>query len=86
MQVPVTFDGVYLSHQASPYEYEGRKGVSYSIALECDGSVGNIPISQELYNELERGILEKYKRYDFFGTFNTNYKRLMTEGVLGSKK
>lgn len=82
MQVPVTFEGVFLSCQESPYEYQGKKGVSYSVALECDGSVGNIPCSKEFFEELGRGILQKYKKYNFFGTYNTNYKKLITEGAL----
>lgn len=83
MQVPVTLEGVYIAHKSIEYNGQNGKGISHYLALECNNAVGNLLCTKEMFDDLNKGSLEKYKNATFFGVYDTYAKNLTVEGVLG---
>ena len=68
-----------VGRKAKEYESNGKKGVSYSLAIVCDGEVANIPCSRMTYDKA--GELGQYTETFLYGEYDTNYKSFKADGV-----
>ncbi len=64
---------VLVGRKEKEYEANGNKGVSYSLAVVCDGEVANLSCNQIAYDKA--GELEQYAKVLLFGDFDTNYNK-----------
>lgn len=85
MKLPVTtsMPCVLVGRKEKEYEANGKKGVSYSLALVCDGEVANLPCNQIAYDKA--GEFGEYSKVLLSGEFDTNYKNFKVVLVSGAE-
>lgn len=81
MKLPVqtSMSSILVGRKEKPYESNGNKGVSYSLAILCDGEVANLPCTMEAYNKA--GEFGQYAEAILYGEFDTNYKNFKVSMV-----
>lgn len=81
MKLPVVTNVpcLLVGRKSKEYEANGRKGISYSLALVCDGEVANIPCTQIAYDKV--GEFGEYVNVLLSGEFDTNYKNFKVLSV-----
>ena len=61
-----------VGKKAKEYESNGNKGMSYSIAVICEGEAANLPCNLTVYEKCTE--FGQYAQVLLFGEFDTNYK------------
>lgn len=74
MKLPVqtSVNCVLVGRKEKEYESNGKKGVSYSLAIVSEGEVANLPCDRMAYDKA--GEFGQYSETCLFGEFDTNYK------------
>lgn len=74
MKLPVqtSVGCVLVTRNEKAYESNGKKGVSYTLGVVCEGQVAELPCNQLAYDKA--GELGQYVQAFLFGEFDTNYK------------
>ncbi|MCB5712125.1 hypothetical protein [Lactonifactor longoviformis] len=71
LEVVLSEKATVITKKETPYEFDGRKGMSYSVNLLFPGldEVEKFAVSEGLYR-----VIERNKSYLFSASINTSYK------------
>lgn len=79
MKLRLTSEVTVIEKSKSDYEYEGKKGVTYSaICMQKDGDsagVDTINVTEDVYNKLS-----PMTSYRMAGSYDTKYRRFQFDG------
>ena len=70
----VKFNGELRNVAEKPYEFNGNKGLSYSITLEVEEGSFYMKTTKEVFELYKQGYLEKGQQCEFTADYSPMYK------------
>lgn len=74
LQVKVVLPCVLVGGKVKEYDYNGKKGLNYSLAIICNDEAINLPCTPDVIDMIKG--LELYTKVYLHGDYDTTYKRL----------
>lgn len=75
LPIKVTLPCVYVGGKSKEYEFEGRKGMRYTIAVVCDGESVNLPCTADVF-DIARDM-DMFTALTLFGQLDTSYNKFL---------
>mgnify|MGYP004696337547 CR=1 FL=1 len=70
-------------------EKVGQKDPSkkyYSVSIEDNDEAGAVSCVEEVFKDVQSGLLKKYQKYTFLGEINTEYNSVSIKSVIPFEK
>lgn len=65
MKVKCTMKAMVLGASASPYDFDGRSGMSYKLSLKGEDGVGNLKCTEDVFRAYQAGVIQEFKEASF---------------------